>query len=111
MARRRSRGSRNNLSQLTCEALSGLFGVNFQDGELTLNNGRHEIEIDLGELFLSRVWVSFNDLVEDSVPSCYGNLDAVSVVEKENSFILIADIQSESRTIRWFATLLEQEED
>jgi len=87
-------------------ALALIFGQQYDNDTLELNNGRHEIEIDLEES-PGRVWVSFNDGLHDEgeLPVCGGNVDTIGVVKTASGFILHANIHSTSRTVRWFASL------
>lgn len=86
-------------------ALARIFGQDYESDTLVLGTGFHEIEIPLEhDQRIDRVWVSFdNELGEMQV--CGGNVDTVGIVEKDNAFVLYADINSTSRTIRWFVSV------
>lgn len=98
--------NRKPIPKIIGAALTLIFGQKYDNDTLELNNGRHEIEIDL-ESTPGRVWVSFNDDDNDigELPVCGGNVDTVGVMKTENGFIIHANIHSTSRTLRWFASL------
>lgn len=101
MARRKR--SRISIPKVIGATLARIFGQNYENDSLELNNGRHEIEIELGKK-PGRVWVSLYDEQGD-LPVCGGNVDKVGTVDTDNGFILHADIHSTSRKVRWFASL------
>lgn len=101
MARRKR--NRRPIPKIIGTALSKIFGQKYDNDTLELNNGRHEIEIELDRGRPGRVWVSFND-GNGELPVCGGNVDKIGVVDTETGFILHAEIHSTTRTVRWFAS-------
>jgi len=70
-------------------------------GHLTVNCGRHEIEIDT-DVKPTEVWISFDDERGD-IPVCQGSVDTVGVSVTRDGFILNLNIQSTKRRLRWIA--------
>lgn len=89
-------------------ALARIFGQNYESDTIILGTGFHEIEIPLqNDKKIDRVWVSFNNEIGE-MQVCGGNVDTLGVVEKIDAFVLYADINSTSRTIRWFVSTSEK---
>jgi hypothetical protein len=111
--------SKNLIPRLIGDALTMIFGQEYENDIIALSNGKHEIEIevdqccrrrhecddeDTDEKIPGRIWVSFDDEV-GNMPVCGGNVDTIGVVKTERGFILYANIHSTSRVVRWFASL------
>jgi hypothetical protein len=69
-------------------------------GNITLAHGYSEMEIKLDEqIKAKRIFVAVE---AENIPVCSGNVDMVGAIKNsDNSFILYADIKSNSATVYW----------
>ena len=115
-------------------ALVRIFGQSYQNGNLVLSNGFHEIQVNTHKT-PNRVWLTFqleNDQTNEdqtnedvnknedeenedeentnvyekiTFPVCHANVDKFGYQINNKGFVLIAEINTVSRNVAWFATL------
>lgn len=76
-----------------------LLGYRHDRGHITLGYGKHEVVVTTA-FKPDRVYLSCCD---EGCPVCWGNLTLAAAVKTCDGFILCADVQSASCTIRWIA--------
>lgn len=79
-------------------------------GSITLANGYSETTINLDpKIKAKRVYVAVQ---AEDIPICAGNVDKVGAIQTgDSTFILYADIKSNSATAYWLVDISENEQD
>lgn len=69
-------------------------------GSVTLGHGYNEVEVKLDRsIFPRRIFVAVE---AEGIPVCAGNVDMVGAIKNsENSFIIYADIKSNTAVVYW----------
>lgn len=89
------------------EVLIPLFDMNFEQDEIILGHGQHEVLVET-ECPVKRVWFTFTDV--KGIPICQGAPDMCGITVVPEGFIINASINSSRRGIRYFATLRRHDE-
>jgi len=79
-------------------------------GSVTLAHGYSEMEIKLDDAIKAqRIFVAVE---AENIPVCSGNVDTVGAIRNsDNSFILYADIKSNSATVYWLVDYTLKDDD
>lgn len=84
------------------EVIIPLFDLKFEQDDVILNYGNHEIFIPTTGR-VKRVWFTFTDV--RYIPVCQGAADMVGITTRPDGFVINAVINSEYRGIRYFAVI------
>ena len=71
-----------------------------EEGVLELGHGHQEIFVPTPEQ-PTRVWLCFDDF--EGVQCCHGRVNLLSSYSTPEGFVVIANIHSESATVKWIA--------
>lgn len=89
------------------EVMIPLFDLKFEQDDVILNHGNHEIFIPTDGR-VKRVWFTFTDV--RYIPVCQGAADMVGITTRPDGFVINAVINSEYRGIRYFAVIKNDED-
>lgn len=84
------------------EVMVPLFDLHHDQDEIFLAAGDYELVIETNYV-PTKVWFTFTE--QEGIPVCGGNIDKVGITMLPKGFILIAQIHSDVRGIRWLAVL------